>query len=187
MSAVASTALDPIYFFNNAKVGAPPARATKTISFVGKVKKAILHVNFFGKFGWELQTVQFNNAEFTSKKHRKYNSNPNIIEADITSAVVNGDNSLTVHYSAPFTTFTGDNTTLTAYVTVLVEPPKLQDISKDIQKIITQPISTLPSLNLIAQTAEQKAADATIPTLATLAIIAAIVIGVAAVAVKVIR
>jgi hypothetical protein len=160
-----------VYFFNSDKVGASPAQAKQTISWIGQLKKATLTVKFDGKFGWELQKATFNGAQFESSKYRIDQKNPNHIVADVTSAIINGDNVLTVHYAHPFTAYFGDLVTLTAYVQLLVVGLG----------------STLPSLNLLAENLQQKAAAATVPTIAILAIVAAIAVSGAVIVAKVIR
>lgn len=166
--------LDPIYLFNGEQVGPSPAQVKKTIQWLGKLKQALLVVQFGGKFGWQLEKVQLNGKVYDPKVIQQFDTvkKPNDLYVHVADVLVNGDNTLTVHYSHPFTAHFGDRTTLTAYLLLTID---------EIAPGIENPLGTIniPSLDLIVEDIDKRLANATLPTIAILAVIAIIAIAVA--------
>lgn len=168
----------PIFFFNGDQVGASPAQSKKTITWIGKLDRAALTVNFGEKYGWGLREITFNKKVYKVEKKLDPLGSPistlaggiapKTVTIDVTGAMINGDNVLTVAYDHPFSAHIGDRNTLTAFVT-----PE-----------ITGAISTIPSLEKVQEDFNKQLANATVPMIAILGIIAAIVIAVAVIIVK---
>ncbi len=178
MSFVQQQPAKPIYFFNGDLVGASPAQAKKTITWLGQLKKATLTVNFGEKYGWGLREITINKKVYKVEKTADLlrfplstlagGIAPKTVTIDVTDAMVNGDNVLTVAYDHPFSAHIGDRNTLTAFIV-----PE-----------VAGAISTIPSLEKVQEDFNKQLANATVPTIAILGILAAMLIAVAVIVVK---
>ncbi|AFU57280.1 hypothetical protein Ngar_c03610 [Candidatus Nitrososphaera gargensis Ga9.2] len=156
---------NPVYFFNGDQVGPSPAQARKTITWLGNLKSAILVVNFANKPGWVLEQATLNGKNYAPTSH-------NNISAEVKDALINGDNTLTIHYATPFLTpHLGDRNTLTAYII-----PDVETIAG-----LSGIVSDMPSLDLLVKDIDKRLANATIPTIIILVAIAIISVAIAAI------